>query len=559
MYKLLIIVTALIVQSAYSQIPVRRDLTVHGNEVSLSLPPSNSVSHMAIQDSTIYIGTGNGLAKSIDGCRSWTSYRFDSAFAHNGIFAIAARGATIWVATGYTTKDGDNNIQTGGGYAYSTNGGAIWAHAAQPLDSCVELPSSNGHRVCKSYRTMQYGNLNDSVKVNAVTTPVANVTYDIALTDNTVWVASWSSSLRKSTDNGATWQQVLLPLDAMNSISELDTLWYFAANDTAHVDTLYQFFDVVENDNLKAFSVLAINNDEIWCGTAGGVNRSTDGGHSWTKFNHRNQAAPILGDWVIAIRDTRFGSTHRIWVTNWNGNTTIDPGQQYGISYTDDNGKTWKGFPFGFRAYDFAFKDSIAYIATDEGIFRTADGGETFQRISNGITLIGGSLTINSIVAAYDSSNRQVIASSSFLCAGVIGDTVYLGTEDGVARTVDNAESAFGSTWNIYRTYSPLGTAKSSYAYPNPFSPAYEIVRIHYGKASDLSSSDRRVSIDIFDFSMSRVRTLLHDAIRYTSMEYDELWDARDDKGNVVANGVYFYRLKINDDEPIYGKILVIQ
>jgi photosystem II stability/assembly factor-like uncharacterized protein len=559
MYKILLITAVLIVQTVYAQIPLRRDLNHLESVTTTPLLPSNSVSHIAIQDSAMYIGTGTGLAKSTDGGKIWISYRSDTSFATNGIFAIATHGNTVWAATGYTTKDGENEIQTGSGYAFSIDGGATWNHALQPLDSCIELSSASGKRICQNFRTVRYGDLNDSVKVTAVTTPVANVSYDVALTDNTVWVASWSSSLRKSTDNGATWEQVLLPLDGMNSISELDTLWYFAASDTAHTDTLYQYFDVVKNDNLKAFSVLAVNNDDIWCGTAGGVNHSIDGGRSWTKFCHRNQASPILGNWVIAIREQNFGTTHRIWITNWTGDTSIDPDQDYGISYTEDNGTTWKNFLYGVRAYDFAFKDSIAYIATDEGLFRTADGGATFQHIANGITLVGGPLAVNNIVAAYDSSNRQVIASSSFLCAGVIGDSVYLGSDDGLARTIDNAESSFGSIWNIYRTYDQLGTAKSTYAYPNPFSPAYEIVRIHYGATDLASTGDRTVSIDIFDFSMTRVRTLLHDAVRSASMEYDELWDARDYNGNVVANGVYFYRLKINDDEPIYGKILVIQ
>jgi flagellar hook assembly protein FlgD len=42
-------------------------------------------------------------------------------------------------------------------------------------------------------------------------------------------------------------------------------------------------------------------------------------------------------------------------------------------------------------------------------------------------------------------------------------------------------------------------------------------------------------------------------------LELDELWDGRDEKGIVVANGVYFYMVKTDNDEPAYGKILVLQ
>jgi hypothetical protein len=67
------------------------------------------------------------------------------------------------------------------------------------------------------------------------------------------------------------------------------------------------------------------------------------------------------------------------------------------------------------------------------------------------------------------------------------------------------------------------------------------------------------VNVDIFDFGMNRVRTLAHGAIRSASMEYDEVWDGKNDDGRIVANGIYFYRIKIDNDEPMYGKILVLQ
>ncbi len=57
---------------------------------------------------------------------------------------------------------------------------------------------------------------------------------------------------------------------------------------------------------------------------------------------------------------------------------------------------------------------------------------------------------------------------------------------------------------------------------------------------------------------MNRVRTLIRDAPR-TGSEFDELWDGRDDQSKIVANGVYFYRLKIDNGDPQFGKILVLQ
>ena len=58
---------------------------------------------------------------------------------------------------------------------------------------------------------------------------------------------------------------------------------------------------------------------------------------------------------------------------------------------------------------------------------------------------------------------------------------------------------------------------------------------------------------------MNRVRTLVNRASRPSGGEYDELWDGKDDGGNTVANGVYFYRVDIDSSDPLYGKIIVMQ
>jgi hypothetical protein len=41
--------------------------------------------------------------------------------------------------------------------------------------------------------------------------------------------------------------------------------------------------------------------------------------------------------------------------------------------------------------------------------------------------------------------------------------------------------------------------------------------------------------------------------------EYDEIWDGKNDNRSIVANGVYFYRVEMSDQAPIWGKILVLK
>jgi photosystem II stability/assembly factor-like uncharacterized protein len=328
----------------------------------------------------------------------------------------------------------------------------------------------------------------------------------------------------------------------MNSLKPSDTLWSYAANDSLRQKKIFRKFDPRKNNNFLAFSVYASGNDTIWCGTAGGINKSTDGGASWVRYNHQNQASPILGNWVIAIREQRFKNISRLWTTNWKAE---DPNEDFGVSYTGDGGRTWNNLLAGVRAYYFAFKDSVAYIATDEGVYRTADGGLSMVKTSS----------------FFDPESHQAIISPKAYTVEVIGDTVYVGTSDGIASTVDNASTQFGSSWKILRTYQQLSSTEETYAYPNPFSPGSEVTRIHYGMKGQ-SGSQRPsggVRIDIFDFGMNRVRTLISDAGRNIGREYDEIWDGRRDDGRTVANGTYFYRIKIDDGDPIFGKILVLQ
>lgn len=488
------------------------------------LPPSNNVSHVLVDRDTLWIGTSKGLARSGSMGRDWQSFRGDPAFANDGIYAISTDGSSIWASTGFDKDLDDGSVQTGSGYAVSTDGGSSWSHLPQTVDG-------------RGDSILSYG-ISDSIWILPVVVPEQNVTFDISQALGTVWIASWASGLRRSSDGGANWERVLLPTDDKSSLRPTDSLWTYAASDTLHLRRIFKRIDPRRNNNLLAFSVLAVGADTVWCGTAGGVNRSTDGGVSWIRFTHTNQASPILGNWVIAVDEQRFAATRRIWTTNWKAE---DQNEEFGVSFTQDDGRIWTNLLHGIRAYDFAFKDSVAYIATDEGLFRTGDGGRNFQKITR----------------IADPANRRVIASPAVFSVAVAGDTVFVGTGDGMASTVDDGTGVFGADWTIYRTYQPTAGTDLTYAYPNPFSPIQEPVRIHY--AAPGGPADRVVSIDIFDFGMNRVRSLVRQASRNASTEFDELWDGRNDDGTVVANGVYIYRLLIDDGEPAFGKILVLQ
>ncbi len=476
-----------------------------------NVPPSNSVTHIATEGSTVYVGTSKGLARTADGGATWESFRAVPQFANDGIFSLAVRGNRIWTATGFNKplKDEPNRtVQTGSGYTYSLDNGVTWTHVPQPLDA----PGDS---------IVMYGA--NRINFLPIIVPEQNVTFDLTFNDSVVWIASWSSGVRRSTNRGQTWIRTVLPADNRNSISPSDPLSGYVV-------------DPRRNNNFLGFAVYLEDDTTIWAGTAGGINKSTDGGVSWIKFSAQNQVAHILGNWVIAIDGQPLGSRKRIWCTNWKAE---DPNEQFGISFTDDGGRIWRNFLHGIKAYDFAFKDSIVYVATDEGMFRSADGGESWIQSGTIIDKVSG----------------HRLVSRQFFSVGVVGDTVYCGSGEGLVKTVDNAAHPFGQTWQVLRAFRSVGTTNTTYVYPNPFSPKQEVARVHYSTGGRNAS----VTVEVFDFGMNRVRTIIKDAQRSGTSEHDEIWDGLDDSRRQVANGVYFYRVTIDGNDASWGKVMVLQ
>lgn len=503
--SILLLITQFIL--AKSQVKFLNSFKLNESYTIANQIPSNSVSQMVIDKNTIWIGTSRGLASSIDTGKNWITYASIAEFVKPGIFGLEVSNDTIWTSLGYSKQKDNENIPTGSGYTYSTDGGKTWKHTEQTLDSRTDT-------------IIDYGI--NKIKALPVIVPEQNVTYDVSIAQGRVWIASWASGLRYSRIDSIKWNRVVLPPDNLTSIKPSDTLNFY--------------FDPRRNNNFLAFAVLAIDSDTIWCGTAGGVNKSTDGGISWIKFNRQNQDKPILGNWVITIKAQKHNGRMFIWTTNWKAES---PEEEYGISYTSDGGATWNNLLKGIKAYDFAFKDSIVYIATENGIYRTYDYGKNFYRTS----------------LIVDETTRQILTSSSAYTVDVLGDYVFVGTGDGLAATIDNLQTPFGTIWKIFRKYEQIGTSTKSYAYPNPFSPSNEYIRIHYST----SGRDAQVSIEIFDFGMNRVRTIIQNAFRSGQIEHDDFWEGKDDNGKDVANGVYFYRIRVNDDDPLWGKIIVLR
>jgi ligand-binding sensor domain-containing protein len=475
-----------------------------------SFPQSNSINDIVVYHDSVWLGTEKGLSLATQNGTRWTNFGGTAPFDTKGISAIAVNDNILWVATGYNTNADGESIQTGGGFFYTTNRGTSWTPIPQPVD-------------VGSFDTVFYSPI-DTILSLAITVPQQNITFDMALTKNTVWTASWAGMLRKSTDNGVSWKKVLLPPDNLNSIKPTDTLQF-------HLSPR-------ENYNHLVFSVIATNDSTLWVGTANGINKSTDGGISWAKFNHGNQDSSISGNWVIALHEQVWNGNHILWA----GTQVVDTPEVSGVSYTTNGGASWKTALLGEAVHNIASHDSIVYVATDDGVFRSVFPFSVWTQ--NGlINDATGQITQSAIYAVADQS-----------------DSLWVGGSDGTALAYnivdDTTRKLFNATWKLFRTYEQIGTKQTTYSYPCPFSPGNELVRLHYSLAGHSAAS---VTIRIFDFGMLPVKTVIQNVSRAGGNEYDELWDGRGDNKKYVANGVYFYRVEIENSNPIWGKVFVIR
>lgn len=478
-------------------------------------PLSNSVTDIVVAHDTLWLGTGKGLSRSIDGGNTWKNYYGTQEFGTEDISAIAVRGKDVWVATAHSIEKDNSSLPVGSGFRHSTDGGDTWVTIAQPVDK-------------NNVDTLYYNDVS-LIRALGITTDINNITYDIALTHDAVWICSFAGMTRRSTDNGQTWERVILPPDDLDAISPTDTLNFDLSPSGGALG-------LQNNLNHRTFSVIAENDSTVWVGTAGGINKTTDNGRSWKKFSHTNEANPISGNFVVALDLQKTAHDTILWAATINAEGSTE---KRGVSYSHDGGLTWTQTLIGEFPHNFGFKGDIVYVPTDNGIFRSDDFGVSW--IQSG-----------SIV---DRKTHQHYTQSDFYSAASLGDTAWFGGSDGVIKTVDSPAIPFGTEWSILHASQPLASASAVYAYPNPFAPGAEVVRIHYSTNGQTSP----VTVRIFDFGMNLIRTIIQNATRSGSGEHDEIWDGKDDRNNNVPNNVYFFQVTVGSNDPQWGKILVLR
>jgi hypothetical protein len=454
-----------------------------------------------------------------------------SGLAGNSVVEIIYDGHYVWVGTGNglsRTSDGGTNWQTFD-HTNGLNQDGISALAFNPGDSTLWAATSYNQLIDGVIIPFGSGfNYTKRDEINWISSQpeqasrVGKLSYDLAFSDTTVWAACFYGGLIRSSLKSDTlsWENVYI--------------------DSASRDDYEN--GVYEDLRNRVFSVKADHSEpdttSIWSGTAAGIFKfvytTADTADTVIAYQQDDTiSTSISGNFVISLGIQKLSSGKIIWAgtqPTYNG--------FYAASFTTDDGATWYQTLAGDRVWNFDFDDSVVWAATSSGLKKSTD--------------LGSSWTVYNYMQDKDQPDQQIL-STEFYAVKTVGDTVWAGNFDGLAMSPDN-----GSTWKVYRSFAAIGSAQatSSYAYPNPFSPmiATQGVRIHYKP-----EGDGEVAIKIYDFEMKLVKTILENAPRAGGVEYDQVWDGKNGKGETVANGIYFFKVEGPGGQKEWGKIGVIK
>jgi len=299
-------------------------------------------------------------------------------------------------------------------------------------------------------------------------------------------------------------------------------------------------------------SMLAFDNT-IWVGTDLGLAVSPDSGQSWSAIvSNPSPGVPddtvtyiynandisISGNFVTALGMSMHPGGHRIWAATQQTSSA----HSNGISVTQNDGETWDIVLSDVLVWNFAFDGATVYAASSDGLLISPDYGASWDTIS---------------VFIDQESGAQIPEFTEVYAVGVVGDTVWVGTENGLAISFDDA-----ATWRIVRDFESLtapGVSGEPYATPIPWSPSDRItpgpIQFHF-----VPPADGPVKITIYDFS-NRIVIELEDGIsRDAGVQYDEThtWDGKNEKGDFVSLGTYFFVIEYGDGSTQWGKLVVL-
>ncbi len=371
-------------------------------------------------------------------------------------------------------------------------------------------------------------------------------------------------SVVRSIDTGKTWSNRFAAIPAYEIGLQDSAVWLGVFDSLLFSgDNAQSFKSVLVRDTVTKLSLarrtvraLLTDSNSVWAGTTNGLGFTTsDSGQNWGIFRTEKEEAhkvqryffsltnpTVPGNFGVVLGVQKSGGAKAVWVGS---HTTDIAGERNGVARSLDDGATWSVYFLDTLAWNFAFWGDTVWVATSSGLFRSPDMGQNWESVP-----IAG-------MDAYSGAPTFFSQPVEILSVRQVDDTtVWAGSTDGAAVSFD-----LGQNWIIFRRFLATGAGPGTagaelYASPVPFSPqrGLGICRFHYRP-----HQSGNVTIEIFDFAMRRVATVIENAPRQGGVQYDtDSWDGKNEKGDVVANGAYFFRIDFGTEKK-WGKLVVLK
>ena len=516
---------------------------------------SNVVTEVILQgDKSVWLGTGLGISiirdsvtiQELKDTLELTNGSPTSRLPMGGISAMVTGdiGGSYEEFMLAAVAGSENDIPIGKGIVFTTDvtdDTINLVYYDQPIDDALS-------------DTIPFGDIG-FIAVLPVTVPQANVTYDMDLSEEYAWTASWAGGLRRFKLSDDVWERVPLPMDSQYELTTCEDTSYVRVGAKYILKDYYlNPRDPLDggNHNHKAFSVLSYS-DTIWVGTANGINRGIFGSGNCINWKHYSYPMDNLsGNFVVGLEIQRLNGKRIIWAATVNAD---DPTEQRGLSFTIDDGLSWNTALLGERIYNIAAFDSLVFAASANGVWKTEDGinWALYKPARQAIPIP------NTVIYDLDEVLADEVYSVAFDNRSYYGDrSIWIGTGDGAAHSYD----LDGLNWKIFRAEYDIN---EDYAYPNPFSPYTHnvlndngYVRFHTNEWSGTFVID----IDVYNFAMEKVYAESFDKRIASSGTLK--WDGRDQQGVIVHNGVYFVKLTYPENQsskpsPHWVKLIVVK
>ena len=337
-----------------------------------------------------------------------------------------------------------------------------------------------------------------------------------------------TTGIQTSTDNGASWTFEPFSNGAYSFSSNGSTIYLGSSSKVfKSTDVGATWIDVSTGLGNGGIQALLFDGTNLFAGTpadSAGVYRSTNGGTSWDPAAAGLPIGKIMRS-LISFGAYVFAGT-----------------EGDGIYRSSDHGDTWAKTDVNNTllaqqlVFTFCTKDQALFAGAQNGIYKSTDGGTTFQRIINGfppnIGLFAWSLTV--------SGGDIVAAVTVLLSPSEPLDGIFYSSDD-------------GSTWHqatlpiIPTAVTAVASDGSSLAYAGVFGQSSSVKGLYKSTDAGVTWAQRpALNVDIERLAANGSNVLAGGLFgAYYSTDFGESWAFSDPPGNCPFGcGIFTYTFR---------------